>query len=107
MQRRDHIHQVLELDCNVVNSCTFSEVEQLSYYTDEYDEYGDHKQATAHCLTYRTTDWYYGLMDAKGNIITPPYYSEINAIGPDRYHCMGPKGSVILDDKGKECGEKP
>ena len=30
------------------------------------------------------------------NIITPPTYSDITAIGPDCYHCDGPNGSVIL-----------
>ena len=45
-------------------------------------------------------------MDTKGNIITPPYYSEIKAIAPDRYFCIGPYGSVILDDKGQECRQK-
>lgn len=24
----------------------------------------------------------------------------------NRFHCIGPKGSVIMDDKGNECGEK-
>ena len=104
--RLDHIQQVLDFECNVVNSCNYAFVTKLFYDTDEYNEYGDPKSAPAYCLQYYTDDDYYGLMDSKGNIITPPYYSDINAIAPDRYHCIGPKGSVILDDKGKECGEK-
>ena len=106
VHRLDRIHQVLDLECKVVNSCNYYGVDKLTYETDEYDEFGETKMAPAHCLQYRTTDWYYGLMDTRGNIITPPYYSEINAIAPDRYFCIGPSGSVILDDKGQECGEK-
>ena len=49
---------------------------------------------------------YRGLMDKQGNIITPPIYKSINAISANRYHCDGPEGSVILDDKGNEVGEK-
>lgn len=97
---------VLDFDGNVINSCDFKEVEKMEYATDVYDEEGILKSATANCLRYRTADWSYGLMDRNGNIITPPSYSSIEAIGPDRYHCDGPNGSVILDSKGKECGEK-
>ena len=106
VRRLDHLNQVLDFEGNIINSCNFEEVEKTEYATDEHDEYGDLKLATANCLMYKTIDDYYGLMDRNGNIITPPSYSSITAIGPDRYHCEGPNGSVILDDKGKECGEK-
>ena len=102
----NHINQVLDFEGNVINSCNFVEVEKMEYATDEHDEYGDFKLATANCLMYKTIDWYYGLMDKNGNIITPPSYSSITAIGIDRYHCEGPNGSVVLDDKGNEVGEK-
>ena len=104
--RLDHLSQVLDLDGNIVNPCNYSEVEVLKYGTDEYDEYGDQKYVSSNCLSYRTEEWYYGLMDRNGNMLTPPIYSEITAIGPDRFHGDGPNGSVILDSKGKECGEK-
>ena len=106
VRRLDHLNQVLDFECNIINPCNFDEVEKIEYSTDEYDEEGIMKSATANCLRYRTIDWYYGLMDRNGNMITPPSYSSITAIGPDRYHCDGPKGSVILDSKGNECGEK-
>ena len=106
VRRLDHLNQVLDFECNIVNPCNFEGVEKMEYFTDEYDEEGILKSATANCLRYRTIDWDYGLMDRNGNMITPPSYSSITAIGPDRYHCDGPNGSVILDSKGKECGEK-
>jgi hypothetical protein len=106
VRRLDHLNQVLDFECNIINPCNFDEVEKMEYYTDEYDEEGILKSATANCLRYRTVDWNYGLMDKHGNIITPPTYSSITAIGSDRYHCDGPNGSVILDSKGNEVGEK-
>jgi hypothetical protein len=106
VRRLDHLNQVLDFECNIINPCNFDEVEKMEYSTDEYDEEGVMKSATANCLRYRTIDWYYGLMDRNGNMITPPSYSSITAIGSDRYHCDGPNGSVILDSKGNECGEK-
>ena len=106
VRRLDHLNQVLDFECNIINPCNFEEVEKMEYATDEYDEEGILKSATANCLRYRTIDWNYGLMDKHGNIITPPTYSSITAIGSDRYHCDGPNGSVILDSKGNEVGEK-
>ena len=106
VRRLDHINQVLDFNCNVINSCNYVEVEKIEYVTDRYDEYGNLKSAVANCQKYRTLEWYYGLMDMEGNIVTPPFYSDITAIGPDRYHCEGPYGSVILDSKGREVGEK-
>jgi len=102
----NHLNQVLDFECHIINPCNFDEVEKMEYSTDEYDEEGVMKSATANCLRYRTIDWNYGLMDRNGNMITPPSYSSITAIGPDRYHCDGPLGAVILDSKGNECGEK-
>ena len=98
--------QVLDFGCNVINPCHYTDVDKLTYQTDEIDEEGVFKLAPATCLMYSTDHWDYGLMDHYGNIITPPLYSTIEAIGPDRYHCIGSNGSVILDSKGREVGEK-
>lgn len=103
----DHLCQVLDFECNIINPCNYESIEKMEYATDEYDEDGNLKSATAQCKRYVTDGWDYGLMDKDGNIVTLPIYSSIIAIGPDRYHCTGPNGSVILDSKGNECGEKP
>lgn len=34
------------------------------------------------------------------------FYEKIEAISANRYHCDWAYGSVILDDKGREVGEK-
>ena len=106
IRRLDHLNQVLDFECNIVNPCDYDEVQKLYYETGEFDEDGDLKYAMANNLRYRTTEWYYGLMDRRGNILTPPVYSSIIDIVFDRYQCDGPHGAVILDDKGNECGEK-
>ena len=102
----NHVNQVLDFECNVLNSCNYMSVEMLEYNNGEYDENGDLKTYPANCMEYFTTELYCGLMDKQGNIITPPIYSRIEAISANRYHCDWAYGSVILDDKGREVGEK-
>lgn len=106
VRRLNHLCQVLDFQCNVINPCNYFAIEKMEYNTDEYDDEGLLKSATANCLRYYTSEWHYGLMDRNGNVITPPSYSRITAIGPDCYHCDGPYGSVILDSRGRKCGEK-
>ena len=102
----NHTGMLLDMEGNVVNSCDYTNIEKMEYITDDYDEFGELKKATAHCLKYRSADRYYGLMDRNGNIITPPLYDDITAIAVNLYHCEGEEGSALLDDKGRECGEK-
>lgn len=106
VRTQDHVDVLVDFEGNVINSCDFNNVDLLDYNTEEYDEYGAYVTGFANCMSYRSSDWHYGLMDKKGNMVTLPLYSVIRAIGPDRYYCEGPKGAVILDGKGKKCGEK-
>lgn len=101
-----HLDMLLDSEGDVVNPCDFSEIEKLEYLTDEYDEYGARKSGTAHCMTYRSSDYHYGLMDRNGNMLTLPLYDQITAVSAGLYHCEGDEGSVLLDDKGRETGEK-
>ena len=102
----NHVNQVLDFEGNVLNSCNYMSVEMLEYNNGEYDDEGNLKTYPANCKEYITTKWYHGLMDKQGNIITPPIYSRIEAISANRYHCDWAYGSVILDDQGREVGEK-
>lgn len=99
VRRFDNIEQVLDFNCNVINPCNIESVYYLEYTTDEYNEEGEVKKAVANCKAYRTYNEY-GLMDKNGKAITAPIYLSIKAIGPDRYHCWGSNGSLILDSKG-------
>lgn len=74
---------------------------------DEYDGITERKEASAHLRKYMSSDYYYGLIDTDGNIITLPSYRDIEAVAADRYLCFGPEGAAILNDKGEECGKKP
>lgn len=102
----NHLCQLYDFEGNLVNGCDYCEIKKMEYISDEYDEYGELKKATAHCLKYRTGNHHYGLMDHNGNMITLPLYGCITAIAPGLYHCEGDEGSIILDDYGRECGEK-
>ena len=110
-RRLNHTDQVFDFKGNLVNACSFENVECLEYESDEF-EYQDYMEGyerrplSANCKAYQSSDYHFGLMDKDGNIITPPLYDNIRAIAKDRYFCEGDGGSVILDDKGKECGEK-
>ena len=110
-RRLNHTDQVFDFKGSLVNACSFESVECLEYESDEfgypdYMEGYERKPLSANCKTYMSSDYHYGLMDKDGNIITPPLYDNIIAIAKDRYFCEGDEGSVILDDKGKECGKK-
>lgn len=68
----DHLEQVLDFECNIVNPCNYHKIEKLEYAIDEFDESRKLKLAIANCLRYTTTEGYYGLIDREGNIVTPP-----------------------------------
>ena len=103
---QDHLDQLYDFEGNLINVCDYREVMMMEYTTDEYDEYGNLKEATAHCLKYRSSDYHYGLMDRSGNVVTLPLYDRITAIGLNLYLCEGDEGAVILNGNGKECGLK-
>lgn len=101
-----HVDQVFDFDGNLLNPCDFKAIEEIGHFFDGNDEVGDEMGFTPNCLMFKSYDCHYGLMDRKGNIITPPSFSSIRAIAPDRFFCKGPYGAVVLDDKGNEVGEK-
>ena len=103
---QNHLDVLLDGDGKVVNPCDYRDIEKMEYLTDEYDEDGIRKSATAHSLMYRSSDYNYGLMDRDGNVITLPLYDRITAVSASLYLCEGDEGSVLLDDKGREQGEK-
>jgi hypothetical protein len=73
--------------------------ETESYYS--YDEYTSRK-AVASCLRYEAEYGWYGLMSPDGRQITPPAYSNIEAISKDLYLCKTDYGrGVILNSKGR------
>lgn len=78
------------------------------YYEDsECDESvvpDDRVYGIADCLRYVVWgggfgDYYYGLLDRSGRVITPPIYTSIEAIGKNLYFCK-PQG-VIVNNRGE------
>ena len=102
----NYVDQLYDNEGRLVDACEYADVEKMTYSTDEFDEFGSMKEATAHCLRYESHSYHYGLMDRNGNMITLPIYDRITVIAPHRYLCDGDEGTVILDDQGKVCGEK-
>ena len=105
VRHQNHLEQILDYECHVINPCYFTAVIQVTYLTEAFDEEGEQKVAVANCFIYRNRDWYYGLMDKNGKVLTPPLYTSIYAIGPNRYFCSALNTSVVLDDKGKELNQ--
>ena len=110
-RRLDHVDQVYDCEGNLVNAFSYSDIIPLEYESDEFvlqsylDDYV-RKTESANCMKYRTSDYYYGLMDKNGNVITLPLYTDIDAISKDLFLCESKAGTVILNDKGKEVGRK-
>ena len=100
----DHLEQVFDMEGKMVNSCDYYDIQAIEYPTGEYDDYGSPKMADARCLKYCTSDFHCGLMNRDGRNITLPLYTDIRAISEDRFVCDGPVGTIILDDRGRECG---
>ena len=56
----------------------------------------------AKCRCYEAESGWYGLMTAGGQIVTPPSYTSIEAIGYDLYLCKDNiEDGVILNGKGE------
>ena len=101
----DHSVRTYNRKGDVVEDFYISEVETLTYDTDEvYSESGapHFKQAVARCRSYQAEYGWHGLMSPDGHTITPPSYSLITAIGPDLYLCEVADGrKLVLNGKGQ------
>lgn len=93
----DHSQKRLDYDGKVEDEFVFDEIYFMGFYTEEYDEDGNRKQKEAEELKY-SVDNYYGLMTRGGEPVTPPLYSDIEAMGPNLYQCRipGTYKSVIV-----------
>lgn len=99
----DNSRKRLDYEGNVIDDFVFDDVELISYYSDEFDEDGNRKQLAADMHKY-SVDNYYGLMTKTGIPVTPPLYSEIEAIAPNVYQCHIPETykSIMVNSKGEK-----
>lgn len=109
----DHTAKRFDFDGNVIVDFIIDEVSNLRYETTEVrndltvpeDEYVDTRVygvADCQCYMVRSSDCrpdYYGLLNRDGEVVTPPMYTDIEAIGKGLYLCQ-PDG-VILDNNGR------
>lgn len=119
---RDHTIRRYNLQGEITENFCITSVEPMVYSTPElfhaktkhYDADGNlisesedsdayHVQATAKCKRYEAASGWYGLMAPDGEIITPPSFSDITAIGYDMYLCKGnTSDGVLLNGKGQK-----
>lgn len=111
VRRTNDIASIYDLEGNVLQEMVIDEVIPLEYYTNEYrvlkdsdgNETVDEVYAKANCMTYKVGQAFdyghFGLLSAQGKKLTPPIYTNIEAIAVDRYLCQ-PHG-VILNDRGE------
>lgn len=118
---RNHVMQRYTLTGELVNDFYINDVNYLTYETDElrysatknYNEEGTLVSETedmnplpvqkmAKCRCYEAESGWYGLMTAGGQIVTPPSYTSIEAIGYDLYLCKDNfEDGVLLNGKGE------
>lgn len=118
---QDHTMRQYDLQGNLIDDFYISNVEKITYPTNElrysttknYDDNGKvisetedneptHMQAIAGCMCYQAEQGWYGLMSPDGQIITPPSYSAITAVGADLYLCESQDDyGVLLNCKGE------
>ena len=98
------IKKQVTYDGTVLNSLVLDDIEELSYYKEEY--YTDYDERTVKYYTglyaYKVGDQW-GIMDSKCNRLTEPVYAEIEALDDNVFratlldNCSG----VILNSKGE------
>ncbi len=114
VRHADHIARRYDCEGNMLVDFVVDEVANMEYETTRLrndltvseDECVDRKvYSVANCQRYlvRNGDWqspdYYGLLNRNGTIVTPPIYTQIEAIAEDLYLCQ-PDG-VIVNDYGE------
>lgn len=108
----NHTMRKYDMSGNIIEPFFIKNIEQMFYNTDKlqsavYSGAGDSEsvdsenapycvQAVAKCKRYEADDYYYGLINNEGQIITLPLYSEITAVDEDMYLCKDEQGHGIL-----------
>lgn len=99
---KNHTLKRFDFDGSLLDNNVFSEVMDMVYNSDAYDEKGRRMEKVASCRKYMAEDGYWGLMDRKGKVITPPFYEEIHALGNHLYLCSYSEDKhVLLNEMGQ------
>lgn len=123
----DHTQRTYNTRGELLEDFCISNMEQLTYATSElhygtslsYDDEGnvvcqmensspDPVQKVAKDMCYQAEFGWYGLISAEGKIITPPCYTEIEAVGYDLYRCATSDGcNILLNGNGEKVPLQP
>lgn len=123
----DHTQRTYNTRGELLEDFCISNMEQLTYATSElhygtslsYDDEGnvvcqmensspDPVQKVAKDMCYQAEFGWHGLISAEGKIITPPCYTEIEAVGYDLYRCATSDGcSILLNGNGEKVSLRP
>lgn len=114
VRHADHIARQYDLQGNLLNPFMVDQVESMMYETTDIVSDGRVVDGEnfeevivpriANRLRYMvaskggSTPDHFGLLGRDGRFVTPPRYTSIQAIAPDRYFCQ--PGGVIIDDTG-------
>ena len=103
----DYSKKRLDYTGEVIDDFIIFNLWTLEYESDEFDDEGIRKKAPANLFAYQSGLNRYGLMSRDGKPITPPLYSEIKAVSPNRYLCQigDTLENLILDDNGNKVTE--
>ena len=111
----DHTIRKYDMQGQLIYDFYITSVRMLEYQKDEivYSRENDvdieeeqneyyHPNATARMRAYVAGDYYEGLMNADGHVVTMPLYKNIEAIGYDLYLCeVNDCENVIINGKGE------
>ena len=102
---QDYSQQRYDYAGNLVDEFICNSTNPLYYEVGGYDDEGEPLTEEADCMMYSVDLDHYGLMGKDGKPITPPLYTNINAIGKDLYRCAYDEYdtySVLLNGKGQK-----
>lgn len=92
----NHTLKRFDFDGRLLDNNVFSEVVDMVYNSEAYDEKGHRVEKVASCKKYMAENGYWGLMDRKGKVITLPSYEEIHALGNHLYLCSYSEDKHVL-----------
>ena len=103
LTNEDNSRSRFDYEGKLLDAFVFDEIHQLKFYTNEYDNEGNQKQAVDDMLKY-TVGNFYGLMTKNGIPATPPLYSDIEVVTPGIYQCYIPDAyeCILINNNGEK-----
>ena len=103
--KKGSLSKQIAFDGHIINEQVVDAIYKISYNINAYDEIAgcevEHTVVNPNFFKYAMYDRY-GLMNKKGEIITPPIYTGIDGLGPKLFRAIlqDNYSEVLIDDKG-------